>query len=176
MNTQSKTALSVARTEGYDGAVTLSQRKTIGVLAALGIATSILLTGCSFAAPSDNGGGANGGTTSSEAPGDVDLGDFVTLPESFPSADVPIIDGGIAFAVDLGTGWSIIIPVADIDASFADASQKLLGAGFENQIDSTTSADGSFGVFTSDKYQINLTATDTADFGPAVSYVVVNKG
>jgi hypothetical protein len=173
MNTQPMPALSVSQAEGYDGAVTYSRRAKLAVL---GVAAAMLLAGCSLVSPSGPTGGTDGGTTSSEAPGGVDLEDFVTLPDSFPSGDVPIIDGGIAFAVDLGTGWSVIIPVADIDASFADASQKLLGAGFENQIDSTTSADGSFGVFTSDKYQINLTATDTADFGPAVSYVVVNKG
>jgi hypothetical protein len=176
MNTDLTTTLSASQAGGYDGAVTYSRRQNLPALAVLGITAAVLLVGCSITPPSGPSGGTDGGTTSSEAPGDGDLGDFVTLPETFPSADVPIIDGDIAFAVDLGTGWSLVIPVADTDAAFADASTKLLGAGFENQIESTTTADGSFGVFTTDTYQINLTATDTADFGPAVSYVVVITG
>lgn len=153
-------------------------------LAGLAIAASAILTGCSIA-PSGTatGGGTggsgesgqtDGGTTTTDPGTDTSLDDYQGAPATFPT-DVPIIDGDIAFGIDLGTGWTVVIPVDDLAAGYADASGKLTAAGFTAQVDST-SPEGSIGVFTNDTYQINVTASATADYGDAVTYVVVVRG
>jgi hypothetical protein len=159
---------------------------------ALGFVVVLLLSGCSpFGAGTATGGGT-GGTGQSggsdpqdestaqddpttESPGDVDLGELGGLPETFPSDEIPIINGDVALGVDLGTGWSLLIRVDDTEAAFADASAKLTAAGFET-VAEQSAPEGSFGVFENDKYQVQLTATDTPDGGPSVNYVVVIKG
>ncbi|MCU1440215.1 MAG: hypothetical protein JWP85_1212 [Rhodoglobus sp.] len=151
---------------------------------ALGFVVVVLLSGCSFGSDTATGGGT-GGTgqsggsdaedSTTEIPGDVDLGELEGLPESFPSEEIPIIDGKVELGVDLGTGWSLLIRVDDTEAAFADASAKLKAAGFE-AVAEQSAPEGSFGVFENDKYQVQLTATDTPDGGPSANYVVVIKG
>jgi hypothetical protein len=130
----------------------------------------LLLAGCSApaAAPTSEP------DTSTSVPGDVDLSQLQGVPATFPS-DVPIIDGDVPVGVDLGTGWSIVVQVDDYAKAYVEASGKLTDAGFET-IQDGTSGDGSFGAFQNDKYQVQVTATDTADYGPAVAYVVVLNG
>lgn len=129
------------------------------------------------------GGGTSGegqsgqsgdGTTSTDPGTDTNLDDFQGLPDTFPT-DVPIIDGDVVFGLDLGTGWSVVIPVDDLASAYAEASGKLVGAGFVAKVDTST-PEGSVGVFVSDRYQINVNASKTADYGNSVSYVVVLLG
>lgn len=159
----------------------------VGVL----LAASLTLTGCSGmlgggGAGGTGGGGqsgsSGGGSTSTDpgTDGGSDSGDGAGLegyegkPATFPG-DVPIIDGQIPFGVDLGTGWTVIVATDDIAAAYQDAESRLTGAGYTSDLSSTT-ADGSFGSFENDKYTIQVTATDSADYGPSVTYVVVLKG
>lgn len=151
---------------------------------ALAIAVATLLAGCFFGGPSTTGGGGtggggqSGGTTADETtspPGDVDLEDFVGLPSGFPASEIPLVEGDIPIGVDLGTGWSVVVKVADFSAAFAEASDKLKSAGFEAQAENIT-ADGSIGVYINDKYQVNLTAGENPDYGPSLNYVVVKLG
>ena len=141
----------------------------------------LVLTGCS--SPSVGGGtsgdGQSGsgsspsdGTDSSDTTGGLE--GYQGLPSTFPT-DVPIVDGDVPVGLDLGTGWSIIVKVDDIDSAYQDAKQKLIAKGFTAEVDNTT-ADGSVGVFLNDKYQINVTASQSKDYGPNVNYVVVIKG
>jgi len=150
----------------------------------LAIAASAILAGCSIAPSSPatgggtSGGGqsgqSDGGTTTTDPGSDTSLDDYQGAPANFPT-DVPLIEGDVAFGIDLGTGWTVVIPVGDLAAGYADASTRLTSAGFAAQVDST-SAEGSIGVFTNDRYQINVTASATADYGDAVTYVVVLRG
>ena len=135
----------------------------------LGVA-ALLLAGCSAptAAPSDKP------DTSTSVPGDVDLSQMQGVPATFPS-DVPIISGDVPVGVDLGTGWSVVVQVDDYAKAYLEASGKLTDAGFE-VIQDGTSDEGSFGAFKNDTYQVQVTASETNDFGPAVSYVVVLLG
>lgn len=161
----------------------------VGVL----LAASLTLTGCSGmlgggGAGGTGGGGqsgsSGGGSTSTDpgTDGGSDSGDgtgtglegYEGKPATFPG-DVPIIDGEIPFGVDLGTGWTVIVVADDIAAAYQDAESRLTGAGYTSQLSSTTD-DGSFGSFENDKYTIQVTATDSADYGPSVTYVVVLKG
>jgi len=159
----------------------IEKRNLLVLLAGLGLAASLTLSGCA-GVPSLGGTGGDGqsGTSDSDTgdsdspPGDVNLDQFAGVPSTFPS-DVPIISGDVPIGIDLGTGWSVVVLADDLDASYEEAKSRLLGAGFTSTADSTTD-DGSFGIFENDKYTIQLTASDTADYGLAVSYVVVLKG
>lgn len=180
---------------GYAGRVTAHEirqrprrRPVVLVgLVGLGLAASLSLTGC-FAAPTITGGGTggagqsgqsgdgtvtDGGTTTS--PPDSGLSDFAGLPAGFPTDEIPLIAGDVAFGVDLGTGWTVVIPVADGPSAFADASVRLTGAGYESLAEQTQ-PEGSFGVFQNDKYQVQLTIADTNDFGLAATYVAAQRG
>ncbi len=150
-----------------------SRRAVLSALVGLGLVASLTLTGCSAAVP---GGSPSGGGTAGSDTVDGSSTEFVPLPDTFPVAEIPIIDGGIAFAIDLGTGWSVVIPVDDFSGSFEAAAQKLIAAGYESSTESIIYADSSFGVFSNVKYDINLTAANTPDFGPAVQYLVVISG
>ena len=158
------------------------QGRTIAALAGLGIVASLALTGCSFTGGSSGQPGSTGGSSpesSSSADGgsggtEAPLEGFEGKPETFPS-EVPIISGDVAFGVDLGTGWSVVVKTDDVVAAYQDAEGRLTGAGFTSQLSSTTD-EGSFGSFENDKYTVQVTATDSADYGPSVTYVVVLKG
>lgn len=142
---------------------------------AVGVAlAALLLAGC--AAPvgdapdpaptqADAGGGSDDEGTSSD----------VAIPPTFPRDDVPLVDGTPVFAVDLGTGWTVILASDDPAAGYVDAKGLLEEAGFTAAVDSTTD-DGSFGQFTSDGYTVNLTATDDPTYGDSISYTVVITG
>ena len=180
---------------GYAGRVTAHEtpqraRRRPAVLVALvglGLAASLSLTGC-FAPPTITGGGTggagqsgqsgdgtvtDGGTTTS--PPDNGLTDFEGLPAGFPTDEIPLIAGDVAFGIDLGTGWTVVIPVADGTAAFADASARLTGAGYESLAEQSQ-PEGSFGVFQNEKYQVQLTVADTSDFGLAATYVAALRG
>jgi hypothetical protein len=148
-----------------------------GIAAAMLLA-SIALTGCGQPIPSGGGNtGDNGAATSGPAPADGgDAGGEVTLPPTFPTGDVPLIEGDIAYAQDLGTGWVVYIHRDDFNAGYEEAKGLLTGAGFAgdtvNQDDT-----GAFGQFTSDAYTVNLSSGDGADLGvgPSVGYTVVKN-
>jgi hypothetical protein len=145
----------------------------------------MMLTGCFAAPPSTGGGtggsgqsgssdGTDGGNTSTDPGTDTGTDGFAGKPATFPG-DIPLIGGDVVFGVDLGTGWTVVIPVTDAQASYTEASTQLKAAGFEALAESTA-ADGSFGVFKNDTYQVQVTAADTGDYGLAVSYVVALLG
>ena len=150
----------------------------------IAIATAVLipavLAGCSLGPTTTPGGGDtgdNGAATSGPAPADGgDGGGELALPASVPTGDVPLIEGDIAYAQDLGTGWVIYIHRDDYNAGYEEAKGLLLDAGFTgdtvNQDDT-----GSFGQFTSDSYTVNLSSGDGADLGVGLSvgYTVVKN-
>jgi hypothetical protein len=166
------------------------RRGVLAVAVTLGLAASLLLGGCVSFFPGGSGGGGgtggnggsgqsgqNGGTTDdTNSPGDVDLEQFEGVPDTFPTAEIPIIDGDVDLGVDLGTGWTLMMRVDDVQAAYDDASAKLKAAGFEALAEQVGGEAGSFGAFENDKYQVQVTATDTPDGGPSVNYVVVLKG
>ena len=142
---------------------------------AAGVAlAALLLAGCAGPvgdAPDPAPTEADAGGTS----GDQGTSSDVAIPATFPRDDVPLVDGTPVFAVDLGTGWTVILASGDPAAGYADAKGLLEGAGFTAAVDTTTD-DGSFGQFTSDEYTVNLTATDDPTYGDSVSYTVVITG
>lgn len=156
------------------------------VIVTLAVAASLMVTGCA-AGGSPGGGtggggssGGSGGTSSDGTTTETDtettpgLDGYVGLPDTFPS-DVPVIDGEVVFGIDLGTGWSIVVATDDIVAGYTAAADKLTGAGFTSDVSSST-ADGSFGSFSSAAFTVQVTATDSADYGTSVQYVVIKNG
>ncbi|MBX3098369.1 MAG: hypothetical protein KF761_02210 [Salinibacterium sp.] len=143
---------------------------------AIGIVTSFMLAGCATPSGggSDGSGTAGGGGTSNDSPNDVNLDALHGVPSTFPP-EVPLVDGDVPLGLDLGTGWSVVVKVDDYAKSYIEASGKLSAAGFA-LLQESTSGDGSFGVFEDDTFQIQVTASKTNDYGPAVSYVVVLRG
>lgn len=137
--------------------------------------TSALLAGCFFSPPAPTGG-TGGGTQPGQSDGtDSPTGNdmFQGVPANFPS-DIPLIAGEVPIGVDLGTGWSVVVKVADVQTSYAEASALLAGAGFEVLVENS-SEEGSFGAFESPEYQVQVTGGDTPDYGATVSYLVVTK-
>lgn len=157
------------------------------------LAAALLLAGCSISGSGggSTGGGTDGGGTSGQtgggvesgestiesttSPGDIDLGQFEGLPNTFPTDEVPLIDEPVDMGIDLGTGWSVMMTVDDYQAAFEDAASRLSGAGFE-VITQTVSDAGGVGVFQNPKYQVQLTASDSPDNGPNLTYVVILRG
>ena len=142
---------------------------------AVGVAlAALLLTGCTGPgadAPDPAPTEADAGGTSAEEGTSSD----VAIPPTFPRDEVPLIDGEVAFAVDLGTGWTVVIEAEDFAAGYGQAAELLEGAGFET-VANDASPDGTFGQFTSDEYTVKVSATDAPDFGNSVSYTVVIAG
>ena len=102
--------------------------------------------------------------------------DANTLPKGFP-AEVPTISGDITVSGSLGVGadkvWTVSITVPDLAAGYAEATSKLLGAGFTSDFDAT--ADGSStGIFSNATYTAMVTATNDGTDN-TVTYVVSGK-
>jgi hypothetical protein len=155
----------------------MTARKLTAAFAAVLLVPAVL-AGCSAPGAGPGGGntGDNGAATSGPAPEDGDTGGEVSLPATFPTGDIPLIEGDLVYAQDLGTGWVIYIHSDDFNAGYEDAKGLLLDAGFTgdtvNQDDT-----GSFGQFTSDSYTVNLSSGDGADLGVGLSvgYTVVKN-
>jgi len=146
-------------------------------LAGLAVAASLMLSGC-FALPSLPGGGSDGsgvsggstGSQSDSAPDDVPE-QFQGMPVTFPS-NIPLIAGEVVFGIDVGTGWSVLVSVDDLEGDFVDATDRLKGAGYEVLLE-TIAPEGSFGAFENETYQIQVSSQDTPDYGLVVNYLVV---
>ncbi|CAN5528124.1 hypothetical protein BH10ACT7_BH10ACT7_04720 [soil metagenome] len=140
-------------------------------------ATTLLLAGCFFGAPAaPTGGGTEGNGQSGQTDGtETEPGNEMLqgVPATFPS-EVPLIAGDVPIGVDLGTGWTVVVKVADVQASYAEASALLTGAGFDVLVENS-SPEGSFGAFENATYQVQVTGGDTPDYGVTISYLVVKK-
>jgi hypothetical protein len=124
-----------------------------------------------------NGNNSNGNNSSGNGSVDVDGQTHVSLPDGFPS-DIPLVGTDYAYALKVSeTGWGVFVRVDDADEGFAKASDLLVNeGGFVKNDEVGGSGDGvSIGVFSSDKYGIQLTSSNKSDFGPVVEYVVTEK-
>ncbi|HWH97963.1 MAG TPA: hypothetical protein VNS80_06310 [Pseudolysinimonas sp.] len=130
------------------------------------LALALLLAGCTSGGTAEHESAAPTSTVD-----DSGSGQEVEIPASFPSDEVPLIDGTPLFAVDLGTGWSVIFARDDFIDGFDEAALLLEGAGF-TAVANSESSDGNFGQFTTEKYTVNLTATIAPTYGPSVAYLV----
>ena len=152
-------------------------RHLAGISAAVLVA-ALALTGCAApAGPAPANTGDNGAATSGPADGGADPGTGeATLPATFPTDQVPLIEGDLVYAQDLGTGWVVYIHRDDFLGGYDEAKGLLTGAGFAgdtiNQDDT-----GAVGQFASDTLTVNLSAGDGSDLGvgPSVGYTVAQR-
>jgi hypothetical protein len=150
-----------------------------GVAAAF-LISALALTGCGGAVPSTGGNtGDNGAATSGPADQGTDGGDTgeLAVPDTFPTDQVPLIEGDVVYAQDLGTGWVVYIARDDFNGGYDEAKGLLLDAGFSGDTINQTD-DGSVGQFTTNLLTVNLSAGDGTDLGvgPSVGYTVVKNG
>ena len=138
------------------------------------ILVSALLVGCSAPGAGEPGGGSTDDpAVSGPAPEGGDP--TAQLPATFPP-EIPLVEGEVLEASDLGTGWVVLFGVDDAIASFNSGADALAASGFEEVQRSTNETEG-FGNFTNDLYTVQLSAnTDYPGYGQAVSYTVVKRG
>ncbi len=141
------------------------------------VLAGILLTGCG--APSLDGGSDPTPTTPVEV--DNDGGDSTgmvqtEIPDTYPHDDVPLVESGeVVFAVDLGTGWTVIFASDDPLADFVTARDDLVGAGFTVSTEDAND-EAAFAQLQRTGYTVNLSAGDDPTYGDVVSYTVVRTG
>ena len=155
----------------------LVRTRGLGVALAAVVLIPAMLAGCSGPTPTPANTGGGGAATSGPAPADGGgTGGELALPATFPAAYVPLIEGDLVYAQDLGTGWVVYIHRDDYNAGYEEAKGLLTGAGFSgdtiNQDDT-----GSTGQFSNESYTVNLSAGDGADLGVGLSvgYTVVKN-
>jgi hypothetical protein len=138
---------------------------------------ALALTGCAAAGGGGGETGDDGAATSGPAPTEEQSGGELTLPATFPTDQVPLIEGDLAYSQDLGTGWVVYIHRDDFLGGYEEAKNLLTEAGFSGE---TINQDdtGAVGQFTTDLLTVNLSAGDGSDLGvgPSVGYTVVKNG
>jgi hypothetical protein len=162
----------------------MSGTRTTLTVVAVAIAAGFALTGCSVGgsptavsstAASSSGGHSSPSVSASSDDAGTDSSDAdATLPKTFPKDDVPLIDGKLVYTADLGTGWIVFIKADDFGDAYKDASGKLTDAGFSKSQEVATDQ-GDVAAFTTDKYQVIVTAGTDATYGKAVSYTVTKQ-
>ena len=140
------------------------------------ILAGLLLTACGTGGPPLNDPAP---TTSVDQPdGAEDPTGLVQddVPDTYPHDDVPLVASGeVVFAVDLGTGWTVIFASGDPLADFATARDELLGAGFTVATEDANDV-AAFAQLQSSDYTVNLSSGNDPTYGDVVSYTVVRTG
>ncbi len=144
--------------------------RTAAVATALALLIAPTLTGCFGGNPVEQIiEGATGG--------DVDL-PGASLPEGYPSDEVPIVDGEILFGLKIGDGTSVAynVTVKTSGDPTEAVRSALLGAGFTEQAEAqVTTAEGTNLVFTSDAWGA-LVVIGQVDGAWNANYTVTSTG
>lgn len=99
--------------------------------AALLVTAALLLTGCSGG---DDDEPSSRPSPSPSAEPSADPSSEGELPAGFPAEEVPLVDGEVGEVLENAARGSYLVkiyPDTDFPTAFADASAKLVGAGFE---------------------------------------------
>ncbi|GAB3409088.1 hypothetical protein GCM10027515_27230 [Schumannella luteola] len=143
----------------------LSRRLAVVALSsAIAIGVPLALSGCAIVQNAVEG-----------ASGDkVDIGGE-SLPKSFPSNDVPLVDGDVVYGAGIVEGsnksWSVTKKVADASA-FDAISAQLVAAGFSASSTPGADADGRSGTFAKAPYSVILLVTQDKELGWIADYAV----
>jgi hypothetical protein len=141
-------------------------------VAALVLAT-LALSACATGdpVPSESAAVSSAPVQAPEPAASGDEADALTLPDDFPTDDVPLVEGELIVANGLSGGWSVWVASNDVANDFAAATELLVAVGFDNTV---TNSDGEsfFGTFSGEKYQVQVTAGDDPTYGTAVTYTI----
>ena len=96
------------------------------------------------------------------------------VPDGFPTADVPLVDGTVlgGGAGPNGSGWVVQVRVAAVD-DFLAATEQLAAAGYTASAE-RADASSAFGLFRSDTHSVVLTVSETTD-GVTATYIVTPR-
>ena len=96
------------------------------------------------------------------------------VPDGFPTADVPLVDGTVlgGGAGPNGSGWVVQVRVASVD-DFQAAAEQLAAAGYAESA-KRADASSAFGLFRSDAYRVVLTVSESKD-GVTATYIVTSR-
>ena len=149
-------------------------RKLLPALVALGLASTLSLTGCSLLPHIPSLGGHGEGSSSSGGGSTTDDQPHATLPDNFPS-DVPLAGTDYAYALQVSDkAWAVYVRVDDADAGFATAAQQLGDAGIAQNASIGGSSDGvTIGAFQGSGYTVQLNAITKSEWGPVLQYAIV---
>jgi hypothetical protein len=126
----------------------------------LALTLTLALTGCG---PSVTP--IPGSPDTSTGSGESDGSATVSLPDGFPSDEVPIIDGTLVEATHAGNIWAVWVASNDLVAGMAAATQLLVDAGYESVL-----ATPEYSDFHGSKWQVHVTAADDATYGSTIAY------
>lgn len=144
-----------------------SKRLTVPLALVLALAITPALAGC-FGNPLEQiVEGATGGDVS--LPGQ-------SVPDDFPKADVPLVDGDVLLGVGLGNDdgkvWNVTIKVGGLEAADGIKSQ-LEGAGFTaSAAGNGTTDQGESLAYENGTYNVLVVVTKDADNGFVANYTV----
>jgi hypothetical protein len=146
---------------------TLRTRITAPIAIALALVMAPALTGC-FANPVESIiEGATGGQ--------VDLGG-TSLPDGYPTDEVPVIDGDILFGGSLGDGngmvYNVTVKVADASAIDTIKAQ-LEGVGFTTQLGGDTTGGATY-IGSSDAWGVLVVVSEDGSNGWVANYTVTS--
>lgn len=96
------------------------------------------------------------------------------VPDGFPNADVPLVDGTVlgGGAGPNGSGWVVQVRVAAVD-DFQAATEQLAAAGYTESA-KRADASSAFGLFRSDTHRVVLTVSESKD-GVTATYIVTPR-
>lgn len=97
------------------------------------------------------------------------------VPQGFPSAAVPLVDGTVlgGGAGPAGSGWVVQVHTSSVD-DFARAAQQLADAGFTKSAERADSS-SAFGLFRSDDHRVVVTFSSDHDGGATATYIVTPR-
>ena len=149
------------------------KHKTASVIIAiaLGVLAAPALTGC-IGNPVES---IVEGAVEQAGGGEVDLNSDGGVPDGFPS-EIPLYDGTVigglgAGSVAEGGGWTVIIEVPDLEASFTSINDQLVAAGFESSFSGFTEGTGS-GMYSNGTYSVLLAVADDGSGQKTATYIV----
>lgn len=135
--------------------------RTPAAALSVGLALALALTGCGGVTPTADSGSGSGSGDTTDTSGSTE----VTLPDGFPSDEVPIIDGTIVAANHPGNIWAVWVASDDLAGDMEAATTLLLNAGYANVI--TTDE---YRNFHGTKWQVHVTAKDDPTYGSTIAY------
>jgi len=144
---------------------TVSRRFLVPAAIVMALAITPALTAC--------GGNPLQNIVENATGGKLDIGG-TSMPKDFPS-EVPVIQGEVIFGAGIGSDtekvWNVTVKVDNADA-ITEISNQLTGAGFESNMDTSSSGDAQSAIFTKEPFGVLVVVTNDDKEGFIANYTV----